>query len=67
MSTKKGFFSILGQMDGAEIAFDNWTLSGYFANRMCTLSMMLIANFTAKAKAFFASLSPKMAFAPIAA
>lgn len=53
---------------GADTAFDRRTLTGYFANRICTTRIFLIANtfasVAAKAKSFFA---PNLAVAPIAA
>lgn len=54
----------LSVMVGADIAFDNWTLSGYFANRRYALRMFLIAkNFASKV----ASLFQVRAFAPAVA
>lgn len=47
---------------GADIAFDVWTLTDYFASRPLALLVFLIANFVAKVKAAFAM--PKLAFAP---
>ena len=40
--------------DGADIAFDDWTLTRYFASRLCTIRIFLVANFIAKAKTFVA-------------
>ena len=53
---------------GADIAFDNWTLTGYFASRFYTLRIFLIANFFAKAKTAIAKAFTPMqvAFAPVA-
>lgn len=55
---------------GADIAFDNRTLTEYSADRTCTIRIFLIAksnvaNAFASLKSAFAA--PKMAFAPIAA
>lgn len=53
---------------GADIAFDDWTLTGYFASRFCTIRIYLIANtFASKVKdaaASFASAFRAPAFAP---
>lgn len=53
---------------GADIAFDNWTLTGYFASRFYTLRILLIAeSFASKIKnvaASFASLFQVRNFAP---
>ena len=41
---------------GADIAFDNWTLTGYFASRFYTLRIFLIADtFASKVKSMTAS------------
>ena len=45
--------------DGADIAFDDWTLTRYFASRLCTIRIFLVANFIAKVKSFVASLMPQ--------
>ena len=49
---------------GADIAFDGWNLTGYSADRTCTLRIKLIAKFVAKAKTFVASaFAPRAVFA----
>jgi hypothetical protein len=51
---------------GLKLAFDKRTLTNHSASRF-TRYVYIIATFTAKAKAFVASLKPQLAFAPIAA
>ena len=43
--------------DGADIAFDDWTLTRYFASRICTIRIFLDAktSFSDRVVAFFDS------------
>ncbi len=45
------------RISGADIAFDDWTLTGYFASRICTIRIVLDAktSFKDRAVAFFDS------------
>lgn len=56
---------------GADIAFDNWTLTGYFASRPYTLRIFLVAeSFASKVKdaaTSFASMFRAPVFAPAVA
>ena len=45
-------FAIITDRYGADTAFDDWTLTGYFASRFCTIRIFLIANTFAKVKEF---------------
>lgn len=54
---------------GLKYAFDEWTLTDYFAGRFTGEPVILSANnFVAKVKAFASSFTaPSFAFAPVAA
>ena len=60
--------AIITDRSGADTAFDDWTLTEYFAGRFYTLRIFLVANFIAKAKTFVAeAFMPKQAAFALAA